>query len=189
MFVTDSCCGCHWIILCVIDSCMFVNNSYCVFHRFMLCLSLIHDVFVIHSWDFSVTHIVLVINSYCACYRFMLFFVIDSCCVYHWFVLCLSSIHDVNDSCCLSLMYFTDFKKVKEFYRKRPLNKTAVSPVPVSKCILVEGLRATTTEDTLIFYFENKRNLGGTVEEVHKMDEIGWLVYFADYKGKTCFLQ
>lgn len=81
-----------------------------------------------------------------------------------------------------------DFAKVQDQCREKKLEKRqlSVSKVPISTCLLVEGLAPTTTEDTVTMYFENSRRSGGgpveKVEITQDKDMCRGFVYFEDHE-------
>ncbi|KAK7479356.1 hypothetical protein BaRGS_00029434 [Batillaria attramentaria] len=80
-----------------------------------------------------------------------------------------------------------DLTEVETMCRKRKLEgrQLTVSKVPITNCILVEGLHPNTTEDTVELYFENKRSKGGPVEKAeitHDGDVHRCFVYFQDHE-------
>ena len=80
----------------------------------------------------------------------------------------------------------TDFDKTRQMCKKKSLEgkELSVSRVPVSKCILVEGLDDNITEDTVATYFESKRSRGGPVNNADMNPEEGrCYVYFEDSSG------
>ena len=61
----------------------------------------------------------------------------------------------------------------------------SIEKVPVCLCVQVTGLnRDNTTEDAVLYYFENPKNGGGDVNNVELNIKEGWaLVYFEDPLG------
>ncbi|XP_025094641.1 uncharacterized protein LOC112564204 isoform X1 [Pomacea canaliculata] len=87
-----------------------------------------------------------------------------------------------------------DFTQVQEMCRQKKLEgqELWVSRVPVSNCILLENLSEATSEDTVMYYFSNKRSGGGPVEKVvFQSEQRKCLVFFYNHEvienilGKT----
>ncbi|XP_076460377.1 protein mono-ADP-ribosyltransferase PARP14-like [Babylonia areolata] len=77
-----------------------------------------------------------------------------------------------------------DLVNTMQMCQKRSLEqrKLTVSKVPISNCLLVENLNPVTTEDTIKFYFENKRSCGGPVEKLDLvLEERKCFIYFEDH--------
>ena len=86
----------------------------------------------------------------------------------------------------LQLCVDPDFNKTRQMCKKKRLEgkELSVSRVPVSKCILVEGLDDNITEDTVETYFESRRSRGGPVNNADMNPEEGrCYVYFEDSSG------
>ncbi|KAL3863208.1 hypothetical protein ACJMK2_004974 [Sinanodonta woodiana] len=79
-----------------------------------------------------------------------------------------------------------DLQKLQDACQKKKLEGATlvISQVPISRCVLVTNLAATTSKDTVQLYFENaRRSGGGPVEKVEINKEAGeCLVYFEDLK-------
>ena len=80
----------------------------------------------------------------------------------------------------------SDLEKTLQMSQKRKLEgrQLTVSKVPISNCLLVENLSDATTEDTIAFYFENKRSNGGPVEKLEMVSGGNkCFVYFESHEG------
>ncbi|KAJ8317273.1 hypothetical protein KUTeg_005177 [Tegillarca granosa] len=79
-----------------------------------------------------------------------------------------------------------DFEKLQNACKKRALEGSylSVSKVPVTNCLKVHGFSDGTSQDTLMFYFENsRRSGGGELEKIELNKEDGTcLVFFKDHK-------
>ncbi|KAL3863204.1 hypothetical protein ACJMK2_004970 [Sinanodonta woodiana] len=77
-----------------------------------------------------------------------------------------------------------DLKKLQNECQKKKLEGATlvISQVPISRCVLLTNLATKTSEDTLLFYFENsKRSGGGPVEKLEMNKEAReCLIYFED---------
>ncbi|XP_053389477.1 protein mono-ADP-ribosyltransferase PARP14-like, partial [Mercenaria mercenaria] len=77
-----------------------------------------------------------------------------------------------------------DFQELEKVFRETKLEGAIlkVCPVPISNCLIVANLASDVTEDTVSFYFENKRKSGGgQVDKVVMNEDDTCLVYFADH--------
>ena len=87
-------------------------------------------------------------------------------------------------ACHLSF-YCLDFEKLQESLKKRSLDDQflTVDTVEVSRQVKVTGYAKQTLDDTLIFFFENKRSGGGDVVNVIR-EEDRILVEFRNTEGR-----
>ena len=83
---------------------------------------------------------------------------------------------------------FTDFKllfdKVHGDARGLEGSKLRLEHVPICSCILVQGLKESTSNETVQLYFENKRGGGNVVSHVEPRTKNSALVYFEDPASK-----
>ena len=84
----------------------------------------------------------------------------------------------------LTLLCYLDFDKLQDQLKKRTLEDKVLtaSTVDVSNQVKVTGYGANTTDETLTFYFENKRSGGGEVINV-RMEDTRTLVQFKNAEG------
>ena len=78
---------------------------------------------------------------------------------------------------------YSDFNKVRGIIKKKSLdgNKPTVEQIEICSCVIVTGLPPIVTKDTIMYYFERRKNNGGMVSTIdfsHGEDFL--LVYFQD---------
>ena len=82
---------------------------------------------------------------------------------------------------------YADSQAITQKIAKRRLEdkRLSIEQVPVCHCVQVTGLnKSNTTKDTVLYYFENRKNGGGDVTNVEINAKEGWaLVYFEDPQG------
>ena len=80
-----------------------------------------------------------------------------------------------------------DYQTIRQKVAKRQLEgrQLSIEQVPVCNCVQVTCLnRENTTEDAVLYYFENPKNGGGAVINVELNIKEGWaLVHFEDPEG------
>ena len=84
------------------------------------------------------------------------------------------------------MILLADYQTVTQKVAKRQLEgkKLSIEQVPVCSCVQVIGLnREKTTKDSVLYYFDNRKN-GGGVTNVELNIKEGWaLVHFEDPQG------
>lgn len=84
-------------------------------------------------------------------------------------------------------IFSVDHQTITQKIAKKSLdgNKLSIEQVTVCNCVQVTGLnREKTTQDAVLYYFENPKNGGGDVIDVELNLKEGWaLVHFEDPEG------
>ena len=87
-----------------------------------------------------------------------------------------------------------DYQTITQKVAKRQLEgrQLSIEQVPVCNCVQVTGLnKENTTEDAVLYHFQNPKNGGGDVINAELNKKEGWaLVHFEDPEGiKISFLR
>jgi hypothetical protein len=86
------------------------------------------------------------------------------------------------------MFFFVDIDKLKVDCKKRNLDGQylKIDSVPVSKCVIVSGIKEGTSKDAVHYYFENKIKSGVDGVEYVDLDAINrtCIVYFVNCEGE-----
>lgn len=92
---------------------------------------------------------------------------------------------------CETTILSADYQTIAQKVAKRQLEgrQLSIEQVPVCNCVIVTCLnREITTEDAVLYHFENSKNGGGVVTNVELNIKEGWaLVHFEDPGGIKIF--
>jgi len=84
-------------------------------------------------------------------------------------------------------IFLVDYQTILQKAVKKPLDggQLSIEQVPVCNCVKVTGLnRENTTQDAVLYYFENPKNGGGDVTDVELKIKEGWaVVHYEDPEG------
>ncbi|XP_031563969.1 uncharacterized protein LOC116299450 [Actinia tenebrosa] len=91
-----------------------------------------------------------------------------------------------NSNCVVSFTEPVDFPELQRICKTSSLDDCFfnIEQVKVCDTIEISGFTVNTTQDTILYYFRNKRNGGGDVERIDMIDEGRVLLSFEDHKER-----